>query len=78
MPDLVVSLPSELDEFVVTSVESGRYASADELVQTALFALHREQKAVAEKHFASDIAEGDVFRQLWEAAPHTAFSLSRQ
>lgn len=78
MSDRVVNLPPELEEFVVNSVESGRFASADEVVQTALIALHREHKAEAEKRFASAIAEGDVFRQLWEASSHSSFSLSRQ
>jgi Arc/MetJ-type ribon-helix-helix transcriptional regulator len=77
MPDRVVTLPPDLDDFVLSSVESGRFESTTELVRAALIAFHREQTARAGSGFGSAIAEGDVFRRLWEASSQSAFSLSR-
>jgi Arc/MetJ-type ribon-helix-helix transcriptional regulator len=78
MAERIMCLPPDLDDFVLTSIESGRFESADAMVQAGLCALHREQKVAADKRFVSAIAEGDVFRKLWEACPHSSFSLSRQ
>jgi putative addiction module CopG family antidote len=77
MTGRIVSLPPDLDDFVLTSIESGRFESADAMVQAGLCALHREQKAEADKRLASATAEGDVFRKLWEACTQSSFSLSR-
>jgi putative addiction module CopG family antidote len=77
MPGRVVTLTPDLDDFVVSSVESGRYESTDELMRAALLALHREQKAVAVRRLAS-ATDGDVFRRLWEVSAESAFSLSRR
>ena len=77
MPNRIVSLPPDLDEYVLSSVESGRFESTNELVAAALIAFHREQKASADRHIAAHIAEEDVFRKLWEVSSQSAFSLSR-
>ncbi|MGO9338260.1 MAG: type II toxin-antitoxin system ParD family antitoxin [Terracidiphilus sp.] len=73
----IVSLTPDLDDFVLSSVESGRFEDTNELVRTALTVFHREQEAAANRRHASAIAEIDVFRKLWEASPHVAFSPSR-
>jgi len=39
-----VSLPSELEKFVVESVATGRYASASEVVRTALRILEEDER----------------------------------
>jgi len=78
MPDRVVTLPPELDDFVLSSIESGRFESTTELVRAALIAFHREQTSHTGPSLGSAIAEGDVFRRLWEASSQSAFSLSRQ
>jgi len=78
MPSRIVSLPADLDEFVLSSVESGRFESTNELVTAALLAFHREYKANASRHLAVPIAEEDVFRKLWEVSSQSAFSPSRE
>ena len=78
MPGHVVTLTPDLDDFVSSSVESGQYESMDEVMRVALQALHRAQKAAADRRLASVIAEGDVFRKLWEVSAESAFSLSRR
>jgi putative addiction module CopG family antidote len=77
MPDRFVALPPDLEDFVLSSVESGRFESTTELVRAALIAFHREQTAQANTSPDAAIAEGDVFRRLWEASSQSAFSLSR-
>jgi len=68
-----VKLPAESYDFVLTRIESGRYESAYELVSAALRALQREErKSYAEARSGSHIAEGDVFRILWEMSPQSA------
>jgi putative addiction module CopG family antidote len=62
-----VNLPPESHEFVLSRVESGRYENAGEVMRAALSALHREERS-AEKRGPKSIAEGDVFRVLWEAS----------
>jgi putative addiction module CopG family antidote len=78
MPGRVVTLTPDLDDFVSSSVESGQYESMDEVMRVALQTLHRAQKAAADRQLASAIAEGDVFRKLWEVSAESAFSLSRR
>jgi Arc/MetJ-type ribon-helix-helix transcriptional regulator len=81
MPDRVVILPPDLDDFVLSSIESGRFESTTELVRAALIAFHRQETghvAHSDTSFGAAIAEGDVFRKLWEASSQSAFSLSRQ
>lgn len=70
-----IKLPPESLDFVQSKVDSGRYESAGEVVRAALIALHREEKK-AEQQPLKSIAEGDVFRGLWEASA-SSFSLHR-
>lgn len=44
-----VSLTPELEKFVATKVESGRYTSASEVVREALRLLEREEKSREEQ-----------------------------
>jgi putative addiction module CopG family antidote len=59
-------LPADSYDFVRTRVESGRYENANDLVRAALCALHREEASSEAKRKAGAIADGDVFRRLWE------------
>lgn len=68
MANRIVNLTPDLYDFVQTEVESGRYESVTEVLQAALNALHREEKNSQAQHLQSSIAEGDVFRKLWEAS----------
>jgi antitoxin ParD1/3/4 len=76
MPTRNVNLTDELDHFVVTRIESGRYSNASEVVRDALRTLEREDReyeakiaalraAIAEGD-ASGVAEGDPFARVWE------------
>jgi Arc/MetJ-type ribon-helix-helix transcriptional regulator len=81
MSDRFVAWPPDLDEFVLSSVESGRFESTTELVRAALVAFHRQQTVHTthtDTSFGAAIAEGDVFRKLWEVSSQSTFSLSRQ
>jgi len=72
-----VKLPAESYDFVLTRIESGRYESAYELVSAALRALQREERrSSTEARSTSRIAEGDVFRKLWEMAPQSSLICS--
>jgi len=74
MPTRNVNLTDELDRFVATSVESGRYENASEVVRAALRALdEREQerqaklanlRAALEEGERSGIAEGWSFEAV--------------
>jgi len=68
MANRIVSLTPDLYDFVQTEVESGRYENVTEVMQAALNALHREDKNSRAQRLQSSIAEGDVFRKLWEAS----------
>ena len=74
MPTRNVNLTAELDHFVLSKVESGRYENASEVVRAALRTLEREeqhyeaklaalQKAIDEGD-ASGIAKGNVFDRV--------------
>jgi antitoxin ParD1/3/4 len=74
MPTRNVNLTQELDNFITSKIEAGRYENASEVVRAALRGLEREEKeydvklaalhqALAEGE-ASGIAEGDVFQQV--------------
>jgi len=80
MTGQIINLPPDLEDFVMSNIENGRFESTTELVRAAIIALNREQTAAADKRVASSssIAEGDVFRRLWEASPESAFSPSRR
>jgi antitoxin ParD1/3/4 len=77
MPTRNVNLTDELDRFVLTKVESGRYENASEVVRAALRTLEREEqqyeaklaglRAAIDEGDASGIAEGDVFARVREA-----------
>ena len=77
MPNRNVNLTPDLDDFVLTMVEGGRYANASEMVQVALHALNRQERTretervqlqpAADMHDSSGIAEIDAFRKLWLA-----------
>jgi len=74
MPTRNVSLTDELDGFLQTRVDSGRYKDASEVVRAALRTLEREERAFEAKLEAlqraidegdqSGIAEGDVFAEV--------------
>jgi antitoxin ParD1/3/4 len=71
MPTRNVNLTPELDSFVLSKVEDGRYENASEVVRAALRLLEREEqeyqakiaalRAAIDEGDASGIAEGDVF-----------------
>ena len=76
MPTRNVNLTEELDRFVASKIEDGRYENASEVVRAALRTLEREEQehearlvalraAIAEGD-ASGLAEGDVFAELRE------------
>ena len=76
MPTRNVNLTDELDRFVLTKVESGRYENASEVVRAALRSLEREERiyeakltalrAAVDEGDASGIAEGNVFGRVRE------------
>ena len=76
MPTRNVNLTDELDTFVLTKVESGRYENASEVVRAALRALEREEqqheaklkelRAAIDEGDRSGVAEGDVFTRVRE------------
>jgi antitoxin ParD1/3/4 len=77
MPTRNVNLTKELDRFVATKVESGRYENASEVVRAGLRTLDREEReyeaklealrAAIDKGDTSGIAKGDVFRRVRRA-----------
>jgi antitoxin ParD1/3/4 len=78
MSNRIVKLTPDLFEFVQTRVESGRYENASELMRAALRALHCQERTGEEEKLANDIAEGDVFRKLWDRSDHAFSSQSRR
>src|SRR5438309_6552735 len=76
MPTRNVNLTDELDRFVLTKVESGRYENASEVVRAALRSLDREERTYEAKLAAlrtaidegdaSGIDEGDPFKRVRE------------
>jgi len=74
MPTRNVNLTDELDRFVNSRIESGRYESASEVIRAALRTLEREEREYEAKMaalrkaidegMASGIAEGDVFARI--------------
>ncbi|MGA3373082.1 MAG: type II toxin-antitoxin system ParD family antitoxin [Terracidiphilus sp.] len=67
-----LQLTPDSHEFIRTRVESGRYENANELVRAALRALQREESTSESPQKANAIADGDVFRKLWEISGETA------
>ncbi len=76
MPTRNVNLTEELDCFVLTKVESGRYENASEVVRAALRTLDREEqqyeaklaglRSAIDEGDASGIAESNVFARVRE------------
>ena len=74
MPTRNVNLTKELDRFVLTKVESGRYENASEVVRAALRILEREEqqyeaklaalRAAIDEGDASGITGGTVFARV--------------
>jgi antitoxin ParD1/3/4 len=74
MPTRNVSLTKELDQFVASRVEGGKYANASEVMRTALRIMEREERefeekmailrAAVEEGLASGVAEPGVFERL--------------
>jgi len=77
LPTRNVNLTDELDRFVLTKVESGRYENASEVVRAALRTLEREEeqyelklaglRAAIDEGDAGGIAAGDVFGRVRQA-----------
>jgi antitoxin ParD1/3/4 len=82
MPTRNVNLTQELDSFLLSRVQSGRYENASEVVRAALRTLEREERiyeaklealrAAIDEGDRSGVAEGDVFAQVREALKLTA------
>ena len=76
MPTRNVNWTDELDRFVLTKIESGRYENASEVVRAALRTLERDEqeyeaklaalRAAIDEGDASGIAEGNVFGRVRE------------
>ena len=74
MPTRNVNLTDELDRFVLSKVESGRYENASEVVRAAIRTLEREEQAYEAKLVAlrsaidggdaSGVARGNVFARV--------------
>jgi antitoxin ParD1/3/4 len=74
MPTRNVNLTEELDSFVLSKVESGRYENASEVVRAALRLLEEDEReqeaklaalrAAIEEGDASGIFEGDPFEHV--------------
>jgi antitoxin ParD1/3/4 len=74
MPTRNVNLTEELDRYVATRIESGRYENASEVVRAALRTLERDEReyeaklailrAAVDEGIASGIATGDVFARV--------------
>jgi putative addiction module CopG family antidote len=77
MPNRFVQLTPDVFDQVQTGIDSGRYNNASEVLRAALRALHREHGSSAGQSRAGSIAEGDVFRKLWENAVQSQSPLVR-
>ena len=74
MPTRNVNLTAELDQFVLSKVESGRYENASEVVRAALRTLEREEqeyeaklaslRSAIDDGDSSGIARGDAFARV--------------
>jgi putative addiction module CopG family antidote len=78
MSNRMVSLPPDLHDFVQARLELGRYENAGELMRAALRALHREEKALEKRRLTDSIADGDVFRRLWEKSVQSSSEVTRR
>jgi antitoxin ParD1/3/4 len=76
MPTRNVNLTDELDRFVASKIEAGRYENASEVMRAGLRTLEREEqeyelkiaalRAAIDEGDASGIAHGDVFAEVRE------------
>lgn len=66
MTHRLLHLPPDTYDFVQSRIESGRYENSNQLIQAAFRALHREESKSRIESSTPRIAEGDVFRKLWE------------
>ena len=74
MPTRNVNLTQELDQFILSKVESGRYENASEVVRAALRALELQERkyeaqlaairAAIDEGDSSGVAKGDVFARV--------------
>jgi antitoxin ParD1/3/4 len=74
MPTRNVSLTAELDRFVASKIEAGRYENASEVVRAALRTLDREERefevkltalrTAIDEGDASGIAKGNSFARI--------------
>jgi len=74
MPTRNVNLTDELDRFVNSRIESGRYESASEVIRAALRTLEREEqeyeakmaalRKALDEGMASGVAKGDVLARI--------------
>jgi antitoxin ParD1/3/4 len=74
MPTRNVNLTNELNRFVSSNIESGRYENASEVMRAGLRSLERDQTihdaklavllAALDEGDASPIAQGDVFARV--------------
>jgi len=77
MPTRNVNLTEELDRFVLSKVESGRYENASEVIRAALRNLERQEqefqaklttlRSAIDDGDSSGLARGDVFAQARRA-----------
>jgi hypothetical protein len=47
-------------------------------MRAALRALHREEKALEKRRLTDSIADGDVFRRLWEKSVQSSSEVTRR
>lgn len=76
MPTRNVNLTDELDRFVLSKVDSGRYENASEVIRAALRTLEREERqyeaklealrTAIDEGDASGLAEGNLFAHVRE------------
>ena len=74
MPTRNVNLTPELDRFISTRVETGRFANASEVMRAALRLLERDERedeeklialrAAIDKGLASGVAEPGTFQRI--------------
>jgi putative addiction module CopG family antidote len=74
----MVGLPPDLYDFVQARVEHGRYENAGELMRAALLALHREERDLEKRRLTGSVADGDVFRRLWEKSAQSSSEAARR
>jgi antitoxin ParD1/3/4 len=77
MPTRNVNLTEELDRFVASEIESGRYENASEVVRAALRTLEHDKqeheaklaalRAAIDEGDSSGIVEGDPFKRVRQA-----------